>query len=189
MNAVLIRLLQAALNNLVLPAGIQPAVVMTRMPQSGWLAMPFINVNLELIQQTYTAIGEDVENPTADNVWALFATAKRSWRVTVTAPDAEERDYYRDTVMAILRILDATVFSEIGLNNTHTLQATSYASAKERDGRVPGFYCADIILDTDSNATALVRTDYPIILGISANPTPTYSAPDFTLVLDPSANR
>ena len=171
MNALLIRLIQAALNNLVLPPGIQPAVVMTRMPQSGWPALPFINVNLELIQQTHTAIGHDLENPMADNVWALFATAKRTWRVTVTAPDAEERDFYRDTLLAILRVIDATVFSAIGLNMTHAVQAVSYPSAKERDGQIPGFYCADIMLDTDGNATALVKTDYPLILGITANPT------------------
>lgn len=185
MTAVLIRLIQAALNCLVLPDGIQPAIVMTAMPISGWPALPFINVNLDLIQQHNTSLGEDIENPTGDNVWALFATANRTWRVTITSPDAEERDYYRDTLMAILRILDASVFTEIGLTNTHSLQAVSYPSAKERDGYIPGFYCADIMMDTDSNFTVLVQTDYPIILGISANPT--YSQPNFTVVLDPSS--
>lgn len=186
MNSVMIRLLQAALNSLVLPAGIQPAVVMTRMPAGGWPALPFVNVNLEFIQQTETAIGEDVENPTPDNIWTLFGMAKRTWRVTITAPDAEERDFYRDTLLAVLRILDATVFSEIGLNNTHSLQAVSYPVAKERDGRIPGFYCADIILDTDSTFSTSVRTGYPVILGISS--TGTYLPPDFTVVLNPSAN-
>jgi hypothetical protein len=186
MNAVLIRLLQAALDNLLLPSGIQRAQVITKMPVSGWPAMPFITVNLELIQQTHTEIGEDVENPGPDNIWTLFAMAQRTWRVTITAPDAEERDFYRDTLLAVLRILDATVFSDIGLNNTHSLQAASYPVAKERDGRIPGFYCADIVLDTDSNFSTSVRTDYPIILGISPNGT--YSPSDFTVVLNPSAN-
>jgi len=186
MTRIIIRLLQAAINNLVLPAGIQPAIVMTTMPLSGWPVLPFINVNLELIQQNETAIGEDVENPTHDNVWALFATVQRTWRVTITSPDAEERDFYRDTLMSVLRVLDAAVFTEIGLNNTHTLQAISYPAAKERDGQIPGFYCADIIMNTDSNFTTLVRTDYPIILGIS--PDGTYlPPPDFTINLNPSA--
>jgi len=183
MNSWLIRLLQAALNNLILPAGIQPAVVMTKMPTNGWPAMPFVTVNLEIIQQNETAIGEDVVNPTQDNVWTLFATAQRTWRVTVTSPDAEERDFYRDTLLSILRILDATVFSEIGLNNTHSLQATSYPVAKERDGRIPGFYCADIILDTDSSFATSVRTNYPIIVGVS--PDGAYTSSNFTVILDP----
>jgi hypothetical protein len=179
MNALLIRLIQAALNNLVLPTGIQPAFVMTAMPLSGWPALPFINVNLESIQQTDTAIGEGVENPTADNVWTLFALARRTWRIVITAPDAEERDFYRDTLLVILRIIKATVFGAIGVDTTHSVQAVSYPVAKERDGQIPGFYCADIVFDTEGNFATPVRTNYPVILAISS--TGTYIPPGFAI--------
>lgn len=171
MNALLMRLIQAALDNLVLPAGIQPAVAMIRMPVNGWPAMPFININLEHIQQTETEIGGDFENPTANNIWTLFVMARRTWRLTVTTPSAEERDFYRDTLLAVLRILDATVFSAIGLNVTHSVQAASFPVARERDGQVPGFYCADILLQTDGTFTTSVTTDYPVILGIASSGT------------------
>ncbi len=171
MNAILMRLIQAALNCLALPPGIQPAVVMTRIPVNGWPAMPFVNVNLELIQQTETAIGEDVINPNADNIWTLFAMAKRTWRITVTTPTAEERDFYRDSLLSILRVLDAIVFDAFGLNIARAMQAASYPIARERDGQVPGFYCTDILLQMDGNFSTSVTTNYPLILGISANPT------------------
>lgn len=179
MNALLMRLIQAALNNLVLPAGIQPAQVMIRMPANGWPAMPFINVNLERIEQTETAIGENIQNPTPDNVWTIFVMAKRTWRLTVTTPTAEERDFYRDTLLSVLRIIDATVFYALGLNVTHAVQAASYPLARERDGQVPGFYCADIILCTDGNFSTSINTAFPVILGISANPL--YLSPAFNI--------
>lgn len=179
MNPLLIRLLQAALNNLALPPGIQPALVLIKMPTSGWPAMPFIHVNLELIQQSETAIGEGVENPTSANIWTLFNNARRSIRVIVTSPTAEERDFYRDTLLVVFRLLCASVFSAVGLNASHGFQAVSYPIAQPRDGQVPGFYGADLMLTLDGVFPTSVRTNYPVIIGISS--VPTYTNPNFTI--------
>ena len=170
-TALLIRLLQAAINNLTLPPGIPPAQVMTRMPANGWTAMPFVVVNLELIQQSDTEIGEDFANPGNDNVWTLFANARRIWRVTVQSQSAEERDYYRDTLLAIFRILYVSPYSYIGLNVEHSFQAVSYTSVEEWQDVIPGFYCADLLLELDGLFPATVVTNYPIIQNIVSRPT------------------
>lgn len=186
LSQILIRLLQGAINGMRLPPGIQPTQVTTRMPQNGWQAMPFIVVNLDLIQQTEVAIGEDVINPTPDNNWTLFANAKRVWRVTVMSQDVEERDFYRDFLLAVFRVLKATAFGPLGINVTHSFQAASYASAQEYEGVAPGFYAADLMLELDGIFPVAVLTNYPVITQIV--PQGTYLPFDFTIALTPSAN-
>lgn len=171
LTQILIRSLQGAINNMVLPPGVQPVLVTTKMPMNGWQAMPFIVINLDLIQQTDTQIGEDFINPDATNVWTLFANAKRVWRVTVISQDAEERDFYRDSLLAVFRILKATAFGPIGFDVHHTFSATSYTNAQEWEGMAPGFYGADLMLEVNGIFPAVVLTNYPVILQVASNPT------------------
>ena len=149
LSQILIRLLQGAVSSMPLPAGIQVTRVTTQMPQNGWQAMPFIVVNLDLTQQSEVAIGEDYPQPTADNDWTLYANAKRIWRVSVFSLDAEERDFYRDSLLAVFRVAKATAFAPLGLDVRHSFQAASYTDAKEWEGHSPGFYGADLMLEID----------------------------------------
>lgn len=163
-----IRLLQGGVNNLTFPPTIPPPVggpprITLEMPQQGWQAMPFIVVNLDLIQQTEVGIGEDVVNPTPGNDWTLWSNAKRVWRVSVFSADAQERDFFRDSILTIFRVLKATVFSQIGLNVSHSFQAASGTDAKEWEGHTPGFYYADIMLEMDGVFNATVLTAYGIV--------------------------
>ena len=170
LTQVLIRALQGAINTLVLPPGVQPAQVTLKMPMNGWQAMPFIVVNLDLIQQTDTQIGEDFPSPNPANVWTLFANAKRVWRVTVISQAAEERDFYRDSLLAAFRILRATAFSPLGFDVSHTFSASSYSSSAEWEGLTPGFYGADLMLEVNGIFPAAVLTNYPVILEVASNP-------------------
>jgi hypothetical protein len=133
--------------------------------------MPFITVNVDLIQQTEVEIGEDFVSPTPDNNWTLFANARRIWRVTIMSQDAEERDFYRDSLLAVFRVLKATAFGPLGLDVSHTFQAVSYSSAQEWEGVAPGFYAADLMLEINGIFPAAVLTAYPVILQIVSNPT------------------
>jgi len=186
LTQILIRALQGAINNLAIPPGIQIPQISIRMPMNGWQAMPFIVVNVDLIQQTDVEIGEDVINPTPDNNWTLFANAKRVWRVTIMSQDAEERDFYRDALLAIFRVLKATAFGPLGLDVSHTFQAVSYSSVQEWEGVTPGFYAADLLLEINGVFPAAVLTQYPTILRIESDPT--YLSNNFTIDLTPSLN-
>lgn len=173
---LLIRLLQGSLDSATLPPGFapptggRPVLITTKMPQQGLAAMPFIIVNLDLIQQSETQIGEDV-NASRDNNWALFVNAKRIWRVSVFSQDANERDFYRDSLLVFFRVLKATVFSPLGLNVTHSFQAASFTDANAWDGHSPGFYGADLMLEIDGVFNTTILTNYGLIQSIAVNPT------------------
>ncbi len=167
LSQVLIRALQGALNSVVLPDGIPLPTVTTKMPQGGWVAPPYIVVNLDLIQQTEVQIGEDLPNPDANNDWTLFANAKRVWRVTVFSRLAEERDFFRDYLLVVFRVLKATAFGPIGLNVSHSFQAASYTDTNEWDGHSPGFYGADLMLEINGVFPTAVLTAYGTIKSIS----------------------
>jgi len=167
---LLIRLLQGAIDSTTLPPGVNPTQVTTKMPQNGWQALPFIVVNLDLIQQSETQIGEDVPTINPPNLdWTIWSNAKRIWRVSVFSRDAQERDYYRDMLLSVFRVLKATVFAPIGLNVSHSFQAVSGTDAKEWEGHTPGFYYADLMLEIDGVFNTVVLTNYGLIEHIDVN--------------------
>lgn len=160
LTEILIRSLQGAINTATIPEGIPIPTVAAQMPQGGLLAMPFIVVNLDLIQQQEVSIGEDVPNPDQYNNWTLYANAKRIWRVSVEAANAEQRDFYRDYLLVVFRVLKATAFGPMGLDIRHRFQAASYTDVKEWEGQSPGFYGADLMLEIDGIFPTAVLTNY-----------------------------
>lgn len=170
---LLIRLLQAGLDNAPRPAGVsvQPAQVVTKMPSGGWPPLPFVVVNLDLIQQSETSVGQDVLTPGADNRWTLPGWARRVWRVSVLSPDADERDFYRDTLLVVFRALKATLFSQVGQNIRHTFQAASGTSADEWVGHGPGFYYADVVMEIEGTFDVTIATGFGVVGAIGVNVT------------------
>ena len=160
---LLIRLLQCGVDSIVPPAGVNKTQVTTEMPQGGWQALPFVVVNLDLIQQSDVGIGEDVPYPNPDNDWSLWSLAKRIWRVSIFARNVKERDFWRDRLLGVYRVLKATVFAGVGLDVTHSYQAASYTSAEEWQGHTPGFYGADLMLELSGTFNTVVLTSYAAI--------------------------
>ncbi len=158
LTQLFIRLLQAGVNNLTLPQGISPVQVTQQMPQGGFQALPYIIVNLDLIQQYQTGIGQDVENPNSQGVWDIAVNATRVWRVSVMARNALERDFYRDTLLGMFQILLATVFLPLGLDVHHDFQAASGTDAREWEGKNPGFYYAELIFKISGTFTINILT-------------------------------
>jgi len=174
LTQLLIRLLQGGINNLPsVPAGVNPVQVLIQMPVGGWQALPFIIVNQDLNQQQDTVIGEDFPNADSNNTWTLPVFAKRVWRITVLSRSAMERDFYRDSLIAILRVLKATVFAQIGLNMRHDFQAASGVDVNEWEGKSPGFYYADVMFTVEGALEAIVLTNYQTIQSIAVTATTT----------------
>jgi hypothetical protein len=163
LTQLLIRLLQGGINNLTLPLGFILPQITIKFPQNGLQALPFIVVNLDLIQQTEVQIGEDVVNPNPGQDWTLWVNAKRVWRVSVLSADAEERDFYRDSLLMLFRVLKATVFTPIGYNVSHSFQANSYTDVNEWEGKTPGFYGADLMMELNGIFNTAVLTNFGII--------------------------
>jgi hypothetical protein len=165
LTTLIIRLLQAATNNAPRPSGVtvSPVQVTTKMPAAGFAAMPFIVVNLELFQDRDTAIGQDVMNPDAQNLWTLPGWSRRVWRISVISPSADERDFYRDTVLIAFRALKAVLFSRIAQNIRHDFQATSGTTGDEWTGQAPGFYWADAMLTLEGDFSVTMLTGFGLI--------------------------
>lgn len=173
LTELFIRLLQAGVSNLPLPQGINPVQVVTAMPQGGWQALPFIIVNLDLLQQAETQIGQDVTFPDTNNPnsWSISVYAKRLWRVTVFTKNTKERDFYRDSLLAIFQVLLPSVFVPLGLEIHHSFQAASGTDPKEYDGHIPGFYYADLLFEIDGSFEAAQVLNYGLIETITTTAT------------------
>jgi hypothetical protein len=89
----------------------------------------------------------------------------------VFCQDAQERDFYRDSLLNIFRVLKATVFTPIGYNVSHSYQAASYTDAKEWEGHAPGFYGADLMLEIDGVFNTTVLFNYGVIKEIDVGVT------------------
>jgi hypothetical protein len=168
LTALLIRLLQAGVNNLALPPGYGPIQITGKMPQNGLQALPLIVVNLDLLEQEETGIGQDVPKAESNNIWSIWINAKRTWRVSILSQDAEERDFYRTAIISLWQVLLATVFDQIGLNTTRKIIAASGTMAGDSEGKSPGFYYSDIMLTADGVLNTNVITNYGLIETITA---------------------
>jgi hypothetical protein len=162
---ILIRLLQAACDNApgATNASVEPAQVTTKTPAGGWLATPFIVVNPALIQQQYTAVGQDIIDPNAANLWTMPGWSRRVWQVSVLSQNADERDFYRDTLLLAFRALKATFFNYIGSNISHNFQAASGTSVDEYQGTAPVFYWAELMLTVEGEFVVTIATNYGLI--------------------------
>jgi hypothetical protein len=151
LTQLMLRLLQAGVDGLSgsRPAGINGVLVSTAMPSGGLRSLPLMILNLDLIQQEQTQIGQDIDNPDGSNIWTIWVNAKRVWRVSVFGRNPTERDFYRDSVIAMWQVWHSSVFAPIGLNVSHRFQAASGTDVSESEGLSPGFYYADIMLELD----------------------------------------
>ena len=171
LTQLVIRLLQAGVNNLVLPVGVGTVQVTTQMPLGGWQALPFIVVNLDLLQQQDTNIGEDFQNPNSNNKWTIPTFARYIWRISILSRSASERDYYRNSIIMLLRVLKASVFAYIGSNMRHDIQAASGVDVNEWEGKAPGFYYADVMFTVEGALDAIVTTNYGLIESFAVSTT------------------
>jgi hypothetical protein len=165
LTQLMLRLLQAGVDGLSgsRPAGVNGILVSTAMPQGGLRSLPLLILNLDLIQQEETQIGQDIDNPDGSNVWTIWVNAKRVWRVSIFGRNPTERDFYRDSVIAMWQVWHSSVFAPIGLNVSHRFQAASGTDVSESEGLSPGFYYADIMLELDGVFDVAVLDSFGII--------------------------
>lgn len=174
---LLIRLLQAGITNLTLPARLQSPgvlnqgrpIVSNAMPITGFPPLPFIVVNQDLVQQENVPIGQNVVQPNADNLWTQSSYAKKIWRVSVLTRTPDERDFYRDSLIAIFQSLLGSVFARIGANMSHRYQAASGQTSDEYQGKSPGFYFADVMLEVLGTFNFTIATSFGRIDAIETN--------------------
>lgn len=163
LTAMIIRLMQAAINNLTPPPGAQGIQVLQAMPISGNPPMQFIVINPDLIQQQEIPVGQSVEVYKKDGTWVQTAFVRRLFRVSITCTNAIEREFYRDAVIAIWRSLNASVFAYLGLDVRHRFQATSGQIAKDSQLLTPGFFWCDVMCFLEGTMDISIISSFGII--------------------------
>lgn len=146
-TAILIRLLQAGVSALTIPNGIKAAQVMHAMPLMGLPPLPFVVVNLDLMQQDAIPIGQSLPLVDSDTQQTITGFVSRTYRISVLAENSQTRDFYRDNIAGMLNVIYGPVLQPLGVDVTHRFQITSGQVADDRKAQMPGFYYADIMLD------------------------------------------
>lgn len=165
--AMLLRLFQAGINNLVPPVGISkiPAgQVIAAMPLTGFPPLPIVTVNLDRMGQTRIPVGADFEN--VDNgtgIWTMTSHVERDFRITILTSNVTDRDFYRDAIAGIFRSIMLTVFEPIGQNVSHRFQVVSGQIANDPNGQAPGFFYADVHAIMDGTFNISITPSYGLI--------------------------
>lgn len=167
LTSLIIRLLQAGVTNLIIPDGVTRAVVSNAMPLTGFPPLPFVVVNLDLIQQENVPIGQNVVNPDGDNVWTQASYAKRIWRVSILARSADERNFYVEALTAIFQSMLGSIFAALGSNMSHRYQVASGQTADEYQGKSPGFFFADLMMEVLGVFNTSIQTSFGRIEAIT----------------------
>lgn len=165
---IIIRLIQAGLNSLVIPAGMNLPQVTHAMPLGGQIPLPLIVVNQDLIQQENPPIGQSQPMQILPNQFSYIISgmAKRVYRISVLSLNALERAFFRDQCIGIFAAAYQPIFTQLGLDVEHHWQAASGQVAKDVDGKMPGFYFAEILLEFTGVFNVSISSTYGFIAQI-----------------------
>lgn len=169
-DEMVLRVLQAGVDNLNLPNGYKPAAVMQEMPKTGTPELPFIFYTPVTVEQSQTQIGQDVPITLLTpgrQLATVSVQAKRTWHLGILSLTAGERDYYRDTCLAIFQAMLGSVFLPLGLDIHHSFRAQSSQSAF-RDFS-PGMYQCDILYTVDGVFNTAIVPSYGLINAVSGS--------------------
>jgi hypothetical protein len=163
-NHILFRALQSGVAALRIPAAFKNTPrVLHAMPLTGagLPALPAITFNETLLQQQDVPIGQDVDSDWQDNQYQIATQSVRHFTTFVMASTVQEREFYRDAVIAIFSSILGPVLEKIGTNVSHRFQVSS-SQLVDRNAE-PGFYFAEILLEFTGLYSVGIRTSYGVI--------------------------
>ena len=166
---IMLRVLQAGFASLALPAGWKkrPQVIHA-MPIAGQPPLPLLTIQLDLVQQRDVPIGHGINNDMTDqNTYAIEETVHRRFRVTVLTSSVDEREFYRDCVIAFFKAVLVPILEARGNNIRHDFQSVSSQVVGEQMN--PGFYFAELGLAFDGVLSVNLTTNYGVIEAVATN--------------------
>lgn len=167
LTRALIRLLQGFFNSLAIPGKGPRPQVLHALPLQGWPPLPLVVIYPELVQQSEVPIGKDVETVDGTGTWVNTEFASRTYRISVLASNAPEREFYRDAVVGFFKVGLAYFLSQIGQDVRQRYQAASYQITGDNQSMSPGFYGCDIALEITGTHNITVTTSYGVIHAIT----------------------
>ena len=172
-TSVIIKTIKAGINALVINQSgwIKPRVFHA-MPLSGTPSLPFIVVTFDLLQQKYVPIGQQ-NMPEYNNQINIDVIMERRYTVTTFTTTVDEREFYRDALVAIFESSLFQPLQQLGQNIEHSFQSIS---TQETDPS-PGFFVSDSMWMMTGGYNVKLQTNYGLIesldtSGVLASPTP-----------------
>lgn len=158
------RLLSAGVSALAVPAGYKNPTFLYQMPLTATPQLPFITMNLDLLQQAQIPIGfsQPYEQQASEalaasgiGVWTIQGLQERRYSIYVVCNSYQERDYYQEAILGILFGLQSTLI--IG-NQQITFSYQVTQGTIEGDESQPGFYYSQVMLDTTHVAMTEIKS-------------------------------
>ena len=165
LTGILIRLFQGALNASVLPPGIvTPGKITLAMPVNSFLPLPIITLNLDLLQQEGVPIGQSFPHVNQlDGSFVIFGQAKRIYTISILAADGLTRDFFREALVRWWLAIITFALQPIGQSTSHRYQVASGQVAKDADGKAPGFYYADLMIELNGSFNVSISQNFGLI--------------------------
>ncbi len=156
---VIIKLIKAGINNLILtqPGWIKPRVFHA-LPTSGTPQLPFIVVTFDLLQQNAVPVGQ-MNMPEYNNTIDISVLVDRRYTVTTYTTTVDEREFYRDALIAIFESSLFTPLQQLGQDVSHSFQAVSIQETEPP----PGFYVSDMMWMMTGAYSIILTTNYGLI--------------------------
>lgn len=167
LTAILLRALTSGFRSLVIPAGFSNRPqVFHAMPMGIQPTLPMVSLNGTLMQQADIPIGQNNPNNIDTNTLVIGGLALRHYTIAVMTSTVDEREFYRDAVLAIFNAILGPILNAIGENATHRFQV--HSSQVTGAGQQPGFYFSEILLELTGSFSVAVSTTYGVIESITA---------------------
>ena len=166
-TAILVKALQAALPNVQPPDGttwakkISPSSILTAMPITGVPTLPLVCVCPQLDQQDQVGIGYSVDTDNTQNSYNITDLALHRYSVAVFTATDQERDFYKQAIIAIWKSLLTPILTALGQDVAVRWQAAS--SQKTQSPASPGFYFCELGVTFTGVANVAITTDYGVI--------------------------
>ena len=168
LTAIIVRCLQAGIDNQTLPNHIKRATVMQDMPLNGFPSLPLITVTDKLEEQESIGIGQQIPEPilAQNQIWTQGCLSRKIHQVSVLCSDTTTRDYYKRLVVLIFQAMLPNLLQDLGQNVSHRYMINTGQTVEDLKQKIPGFYFADIMLELTGNFTVNVQLNYPIVKGV-----------------------
>lgn len=177
LDETVMRCIQAGLANLVLtpaqqtqlPPGYKPPAVLFEMPRVGFPPLPFVFITPMTMRQAHTQIGQDVApvySTPGRQLQTNSVQVTRTWRHSIYARTASEREFYRDAVLGLWQVMLQSVLQPLASDLHHTFMVHSMQDSSGHDMQ-PGFYLADILYSVDGMFNVGIIPTYGVIEAVS----------------------
>ncbi|MDE3023131.1 MAG: hypothetical protein KGI54_14995 [Pseudomonadota bacterium] len=159
---LILKVLASSMKSLAIPKNYEKPTVIHAMPLTGMPTLPVISVNQSYTGQLQTPIGQATNPNIYSNTGTTTTQAQRIYSVSILTTTADEREFYRDAIIAVFNSILGPLLQSIGQDTSHDFSADS-GQMVGNDAFNPGFFYADIMLKVSGTYNVIINSQYGLI--------------------------